>query len=64
MTLTISRPVSIQINLDEISIEQPEVWMKDVEEKISEALRGAGREMINEAFQGIINSKSPELRPR
>ena len=60
MTLTISKIVSIQVNLDEISIEQADVWMKDVEEKLSEALREVGKEMIGEAFQGIINSKAPK----
>jgi hypothetical protein len=52
--------VSIQVNLDEISIEQADVWMKDVEEKLSEALREVGKEMIGEAFQSIINSKAPK----
>lgn len=52
--------MSIQVNLDEISIEQADVWMKDVEEKLSEALREVGKEMIGEAFQGIINSKAPK----
>jgi hypothetical protein len=60
MTLTISKIVSIQVNLDEISIEQADVWMKDVEEKLSEALREVGKEMIGEAFQSIINSKAPK----
>jgi len=59
MTLTISKVVSIQINLDEITDKQADDWMKDVEEKISEALRETGKEMISEAFGGIIHSKAP-----
>ncbi|MEO0181513.1 MAG: hypothetical protein ABIM74_07770 [candidate division WOR-3 bacterium] len=51
--------MSIQVELDEISMDQPEVWMKLVEEKLSCALREAGRDMASEAFQRIITSKAP-----
>ncbi|MEO0140338.1 MAG: hypothetical protein ABIM88_02160 [candidate division WOR-3 bacterium] len=37
LNIAITRTVSIQIELDEISIDQPEVWMKLVEEKEKQA---------------------------
>lgn len=59
MNITITRTVTVQIELDEISIDQAESWMKLVEEKLSEALKNTGREMISEAFRSIIASKAP-----
>lgn len=57
--MTITKMVSVQIDEDAISIDQPEVWMKAVEEEVSAVLREAGREMMSEALNGIVRSKAP-----
>lgn len=57
--MTITKMVTVQIDEDTISIDQPEVWMKVVEDKVSSALKEVGREVISEAFNGITRSKAP-----